>query len=123
LPTEFFGAPCSITKKQYRIVKVSVGTVKKSIAAIGSRWLARKASQLWRDHHGVASVSDISQQYVQISNPNFKSSPWIFGALEPEFFPRHGADQSSNFLAHLRTASLAGEIATSNTAGSLCDAI
>src|SRR5437879_2309853 len=37
--------PCSTMKKQYRRWKVSVGTVKKSKAAITSRWSARKASQ------------------------------------------------------------------------------
>jgi hypothetical protein len=33
---------CAMTKKQYRTPKVSVGTVKKSIAAIASRWFAQK---------------------------------------------------------------------------------
>jgi hypothetical protein len=34
-----------MTKKQYRTPKVSVGTVKKSIAAMTSRWFLRKVSQ------------------------------------------------------------------------------
>jgi hypothetical protein len=34
-----------ITKKQYSTRKVAVGTVKKSIAAIASRWFLRKADQ------------------------------------------------------------------------------
>src|ERR1035437_9768036 len=34
-----------MTKKQYRTPKVSVGTVKKSIAALASRWLLRKVRQ------------------------------------------------------------------------------
>jgi hypothetical protein len=34
-----------MTKKQYKTPKVRVGTVKKSIAPIASRWLRRKASQ------------------------------------------------------------------------------
>jgi hypothetical protein len=33
-----------MTKKQYRAPKVNVGTVKRSIAAIASRWLFRKAA-------------------------------------------------------------------------------
>jgi hypothetical protein len=34
-----------MTKKQYRTPNVSVGTVKKSMAAIASRWFRRNASQ------------------------------------------------------------------------------
>src|ERR1039457_4467040 len=34
-----------MTKKQYRMPNVNVGTVKKSIAAIASRWFLRKVSQ------------------------------------------------------------------------------
>jgi hypothetical protein len=58
-----------------------VGTVKKSIAAITSRWFLRKinqslrASPLWptRTKHRDTVRSEISK-------PNFSSSPWILGA-------------------------------------------
>jgi hypothetical protein len=36
---------CAMTKKQYSTPKVTVGTVKKSIAAMASRWLLRKTAQ------------------------------------------------------------------------------
>src|ERR1017187_4209654 len=35
---------CAMTKKQHSTPKVNVGTVKKSIAAIASRWLHRNAA-------------------------------------------------------------------------------
>jgi len=34
---------CAITKKQYSTLKLSVGTVNKSMAAIASRWLLKNA--------------------------------------------------------------------------------
>ena len=39
-----------ITKMQYSSRKVDVGTVKKSIAAIASRWFLRKANQPLPDY-------------------------------------------------------------------------
>ena len=39
--------PWLITKKHYSIRKVAVGTVKKSMAAMASRWFLRKVSQRW----------------------------------------------------------------------------
>jgi hypothetical protein len=36
-----------MTKKQYSTPKVSVGTVKKSMAAMASRWFRRNVSQRW----------------------------------------------------------------------------
>ncbi len=40
--------PCSMTKKQYKTRKVRVGTVKKSMAVMSSRWLQRKADHSLR---------------------------------------------------------------------------
>src|SRR5204863_7877017 len=76
----------SITKKEYRNWKVSVGTVKKSKAAITSRWLARKASQRFagspRRRRRCRYLATVRSQ---TSKPSFRSSPWIFGAPQSEF--------------------------------------
>src|SRR5713226_2130941 len=76
----------SIIKKQYRRWKVSVSTVKKSKAAITSRWLARKASQRLagslRRHKRRRYLATVRSE---TSKPSFRSSPWIFGAPQSEF--------------------------------------
>src|SRR5215471_11674702 len=73
--------PCSMTNKQYRTRKVTVGTVKKSRATIASRWLRTKASHLlagsprrWIGRKYRATVLSES------TKPSFCNSPWIFGA-------------------------------------------
>jgi hypothetical protein len=42
-------------EKRYRTPKVRVGTVKKSIAAIASRWLRRKVSQRFLGSTGLGA--------------------------------------------------------------------
>lgn len=73
-------------EKQYSILNVSVGTVKKSNATITSRRLARKASQRLpgsprrcRRRRCRAIVRSETEK------PSFSSSPWIFGAPQSEF--------------------------------------
>jgi hypothetical protein len=58
-----------------------VGTVKKSIAAIASRWLCRKASHRFADS-GSFGARRIQRETVlsQTSNPNMINSPWMRGA-------------------------------------------
>jgi hypothetical protein len=68
-------------KKQYRTPNVRVGTVKKSMAAIASRWLRKNVSHLlptsgplgtrWSHRETVGS---------EIVKPSFSSSPWMRGA-------------------------------------------
>ena len=65
---------------------VTVGTVKKSIAAITSRWLCRKASQR------LAGSGSLGARFIQreivlseTSKPSIRSSPWMRGAPQVEF--------------------------------------
>src|ERR1039458_10084672 len=44
-----------MTKKQYRMPNVSVGTVKKSIAAMASRWFRRNVSQRFATSGGLGA--------------------------------------------------------------------
>ena len=78
--------PCSMTKKQYSNWNVSVGTVKKSKAAITSRWFCKKANQRCPG----SPRPRIRRRYratvrSEIWKPSFCSSPWIFGAPQPTF--------------------------------------
>ncbi len=63
-----------------------VGTVKKSMAAIASRWLRRKASQrlAWS---GPLGARFIQREMVlsERSKPSMRSSPWIRGAPQVGF--------------------------------------
>ena len=58
-----------------------VGTEKKSIAAIASRWLRRKASQRFAGS-GFLGARFIQREIVrsETSKPSLRSSPWIRGA-------------------------------------------
>ena len=61
--------------------KVIVGTVKKSIAAMASRWLRTKASQRLAES-GFRDMRFIQRETVlsEISKPSMRSSPWMRGA-------------------------------------------
>jgi hypothetical protein len=65
-----------MTKKQCRAPKVSVGTVKKSIAAIASRWLSKKAAQRFASS-GFLGAFRIQRETVRsdMSKPSILSSP------------------------------------------------
>ena len=73
-------------KKQYNTRKVAVGTVKKCIAAITSRWFLRKINQSLR----ASALRPTRARYreavrSEISKPSFNSSPWILGAPQVGF--------------------------------------
>ena len=63
-----------------------VGTVKKSIAAMASRWLRRKASQRLAES-GFLQARFIQRETVrsEMSNPSISSSPWMRGAPQVGF--------------------------------------
>jgi hypothetical protein len=75
-----------MTKKQYRTPRVSVGTVKKSMAAIASRWFRRKASQR-RASSGLLVARFTQRETVrsEMSKPSLSSSPCIRGAPQVGF--------------------------------------
>jgi len=91
---------------QYRMPKVTVGTAKKSIAAIASRWFRRKLS------HGVyrswstpypsrhCRFRQIEAQLEQLAMNPWCSPGWVLS--------NHLKDQGSNFLAHRLSASPRG---------------
>src|SRR5260370_38284230 len=76
----------AIIKKQYKRPNVAVGTVKRSIAAIASRWFRRKVSQRCAGS-GCLGGSFIQREMVrsETSKPNIKNSPWIRGAPQVGF--------------------------------------
>jgi hypothetical protein len=65
-----------MTKKTYSKLKVTVGTEKKSIAAITSRWLRKKASQRWLELGG-RGARRIQRETLrsETSKPSISSSP------------------------------------------------
>src|SRR5262249_58670199 len=75
-----------MTKKQYSTEKMTVGTVKKSIAAMASRWLRRKVSQRL-DGSGSLEACFIQRETVlsEISRTSMRSSPWMRGAPQLGF--------------------------------------
>jgi hypothetical protein len=70
-----------MTKKEYRTPNVSVGTVKKSIAAIASRWFCRNVSQSLAVS-GLLGARRSQRETVgsDTLKPSFSNSPWIRGA-------------------------------------------
>src|ERR1017187_6924283 len=82
-----------MTKKQYRTPKVKVGTAKKSIAAIASRWFRRKDSQ--RRAGSGSSVARLTQRETvrsEMSKPSLRRSPrWVLRD--------HAKDQLAHFPA------------------------
>src|ERR1019366_7879014 len=75
-----------MTKKQYKTPKVRVGTVKKSMAGIASRWLLRNTSQR-RTGSGLRVARFTQRETVrsEISKPSLSSSPWMRGAPQVGF--------------------------------------
>jgi hypothetical protein len=63
-------------KKQYSTPKVSVGTVKKSMAAMASRWFRRNVSQRPAGS-GILGARRSQRETVASdkSNPSFSNSP------------------------------------------------
>ena len=57
-----------MTKKQYRSRNVTVGTVKKSIAAIASRWLLKKASQLFAGSEAALQSGNASDKAISANS-------------------------------------------------------
>jgi hypothetical protein len=76
-----------------------VGTVKKSMAAIASRWFRRKASQRLA-RSGSFGARFIQREMVlsERSNPSMRSSPWIRGAPQGGVLNDHTEDQLPNLL-------------------------
>ena len=52
--------PCSITKKPYSTRKVAVRTVKKSMAAIASRWFLRKVNSVSKGERALDRVNSFA---------------------------------------------------------------
>src|ERR1039457_1509510 len=77
---------CAMTKKQYSTPKVNVGTVKKSIAAIASRWLHRNAAHRLAGS-GLLGALRIQRRTVrsETSKPSIFNSPCIRGAPQVLF--------------------------------------
>ena len=65
---------------------VIVGTVKKSIAAIASRWFLRKARQRLAGSESLGACF-IQREIVrsEMSKPSMSSSPWVRGAPQVVF--------------------------------------
>src|SRR5258708_24025260 len=89
-----------MTKKQYRTPKVSVGTVKKSIAAIASRWLLRNVSHRFigsgflgarQIHRETLLFREIETQLEQLAMNARRSPSWILS--------HHTEDQGANLFA------------------------
>jgi hypothetical protein len=74
-----------MTKKQYRTPNLSVGTVKKSIAAMASRWFLRNVvSQLWISRSTLYPPGDRSLRNIEAKHEQFSvdagcTPSWIFG--------------------------------------------
>src|SRR5260370_20500412 len=75
-----------MTKKQYRTPNVSVGTVKKSIAAMASRWFLRNVSQRFAES-GSLGARRIHRETLlsERSKPSLSSSPGMRGAPQVGF--------------------------------------
>src|SRR5215469_7161085 len=98
-----------MTKKQYSTEKVTVGTVKKSIAAMASRWLRRKVSQRL-DGSGSLKARFIQREMVlsETSKPSMRSSPWIRGAPQLSLEGLRPAKPYENRLELIRMATARG---------------
>jgi hypothetical protein len=87
-----------MTKKQHNTPNVTVGTVKKSMAAMASRWLRRKASQRLAGSGSLALAPSIEKSFArrfetehqQLSMNARRSPRWILR--------HHSEDQLPNFL-------------------------
>src|SRR5260370_1489711 len=75
-----------MTKKQYKTPKVKVGTVKKSMAAIASRWFCRKVCQCLADSGFFgALLTHRETARSERSKPSLSNSPWMRGAPQVGF--------------------------------------
>src|ERR1035437_6079196 len=93
-----------MTKKQWSIPNVRVGTVKKSIAAIASLWLFRNAAHRFAgrapgglthpSQHG--SFRDVVAEHFQLAM-NARRTPSLV-------FAYHAKDKLAQFLAHTSSA-------------------
>ena len=82
-----------MTKKQYRTPKVSVGTVKKSIAAIASRWFRRNVSQRFVEFEVFGTWRSQRETVASArSNPSFSSSPQLLEIGPERMFERAKAN-------------------------------
>ena len=70
------------------------GTVKKSKAAITSRWFCKKANRVSRITSAPYPAQIPSHGSFQIWKPSFCSSPWIFGAPQPTFSSASGGSHA-----------------------------
>src|SRR5262249_19007920 len=86
-------------KKQYRTPKVSVGTVKKSIAAIPSRWFRKNVSQRL-PRSGLLGIrcSHRCTLGSETLKPSFSNSPWMRGAPHVGFSAAIRKISSRTFL-------------------------
>ena len=67
-----------------RTRNVAVGTTKKSIAAMPSRWFRRKVFQLSAEPGGAGRLGiHLEMVRSETTNPSLSSSPWIRGAPQP----------------------------------------
>jgi hypothetical protein len=73
----------AIAKKQCRTPNVSVGTVKKSIAAITSRWLFRKAAQRFADTALLGTV--LEEIRLDVSIPSLATTIMCVGVQHDGF--------------------------------------
>src|SRR5260370_38212074 len=93
-----------MTKKQCRTPKVSVGTVKKSIAAIASRWLSKKAAQRFASSALLGAFriqrdtvrSDISLRYVEAEHSQFSMNT---RRAPGQVLGYHAEDEFAQFFA------------------------
>src|SRR5215471_20543862 len=88
-------------KKQYRTPKVSVGTVKKSIAAIPARWFRNNISQRL-PRSGLVGIRCRQRDTVgsETLKPSFSNSPWMRGAPQARFSAAIRKDQLAYIPTH-----------------------
>ena len=91
---------CVMTKKQSRMPNVSVGTVKKSIAAIATRWLLRNAALRFAGS-GFLGAFLIQRMtfFSERSKPSIFNLPWMRGAPHPHF-RYHAESGRTQFAAY-----------------------
>jgi hypothetical protein len=78
--------PKAYNKKQYSTPKVSVGTVKKSIAAMASRWFLRNVSERLAKSGFLGTCRTHRETVLSDTlKPSFNSSPWMRGAPKVGF--------------------------------------
>jgi hypothetical protein len=78
--------PGARPENQSSMPQVTVGTVKKSIAAIASRWFRREASHRWAESDSLGARF-IRRETVlsERSKPSMRSPPWMRGAPQVDF--------------------------------------